>query len=94
MNVIRSLVGFALVGFAFWPGLTAIRIFAGVILPSFKTGPNLHVHNTVIIAGFPLTGWQVCAATAGMGFVAVLLICGGSFLAFAMSPESKNTAPN
>ncbi len=88
MHAIRIVLGIVLVALGFWPGLMAARILLGVVLPALRTGPNVHVHTTVIIGGLPLTGWQVYAAPAVLGIAALLMIVGGLFLAFSRSHDA------
>ena len=88
MRIIRIIIGLVCVLMAIWPGHIAAGLFIHVVWPKLTAGPNVHLHQTVIVAGHHLQGWQIYGVPSALALLALGLVSGGLFMIFSRSHEA------
>ena len=79
-RVIRIVFGWLCIIAAFWLGCLALTLFTSSVLPKLTAGPNVRVHETVIIGSHQLQGWELYAVPAVAAFATIAMLGGGLFL--------------
>jgi hypothetical protein len=87
-RVIRVIIGLLCVVAALWPGSLAITLFRYVLVPRLTAGPNVHIHETVIVCGRELQGWELYAVPSIAALAAIALVGGGLFLILSRSHDA------
>jgi hypothetical protein len=88
MRIIRIIIGLVCVFMAIWLGQMAAGLFIHVVWPKLTAGPNVHLHQTVIIAGHDLQGWQIYGVPSALALLALGLVGGGVFMIFSRSHDA------